>query len=354
MLAILPLVLAAAAVLQSRVVRGKFSPAIPLAGAACMILCAAVLAHLWLAYRYLFLPEFPDSVRPATAWLYALINKGTTAEKIAGFLCLLLSYLLIAMSVRLRFRGQVLAYIVTLGYFSLFALQFPNYSFWSTPDMLVILAAALGLYSCLLRPGRIAWLVCGIAMGMAVNGAVTGLIYFIPYLAWFFARDGYRAPLVILLAASVTALLPYLFVEQVAWQDYLAWQPAADSDGMRITPVIANLAVILFVTAPIGFFLLWQMGSVGIRSWFVRRRLESVAAVIAALLILAAAVGTEAGARLLQPFAPVMAFLTAHAVSRVAAYRPTTGWSIYGFWAPLTATLIAAIVTAVLTVTANP
>lgn len=347
MLAILPLTLAAAAVLQSKELRRQFSPAIPLAGAASVILCMAVLLHVWSALLYLLSSDFADSVRPATAWLYALIDKGTVAEKVAGGICLLLTYVLIALSVRQRFRGQWIAYIVALGYFALFALQFQNYSFLSMPDVLVILAAALGLYSCLLRPGRIAWLVCGIALGMAVNGSVTGMIYFLPYLAWFFDRDGYRALLVTLLAASVFALLPYLFVEQVSWQEYFARLLAPDSADTRFTPFVANLAFMLFLIAPVGLFLLWQAGSVGIRSWFAGRRLESAAAVIAAILILAATVGADSGARLLQPFAPVMAFLTAHAVSRVAAYRPATGWSIYGFWAPLAAALIAAALTAV-------
>jgi hypothetical protein len=347
MLAILPLSLAVAAALQSKGLRRRFSPASPLAVTAGAILCVAVLSHVWLALLYLLSSDFADSIRPATAWLYALINKGSVAEKVAGFICLLLTYVLIALSVRQRFRGQWSAYIVALGYFSLFALQFQNYSFLSMPDVLLILVAALGLYSCLLRPGRIAWLVCGIALGMAVNGSVTGVIYFLPYLAWFFDRDGYRALLVTLLAAAVFALLPYLFVEQVPWQDYFARLLAPGSSGSHFAPFITNLAFMLFVIAPVGLFLLWQAGSVGIRSWFVGRRLESAGAVIAAILILAATVGADSGVRLLQPFAPVMAFLTAHAVSRVAAYRPATGWSIYGFWAPLAAALIAAGVIAV-------
>jgi hypothetical protein len=347
MLALLPLMLVAAAALQTEALRRKFSPTVPLASAASAILCAAVLAYLLQALLYLLSPAFPDPVQPATAWLYALIAPRTGADKLAGFACLLLIYLLIAMSVRQRFRGQLISYIVALGYFSLLALQFRNYSFGSTPDTLVILAAALGLYSCLLRPGRIAWLLCGIALGIAVNGAVTGLLYFLPYLAWFFDRDGYRAPLVTLLAAAVVALLPFLFVEQGSWQNYLAVLLAAGNDGVSIRPLIANLAFMLFVLAPVGLFLVWQTASVGIRSWFVRRKLESAAALIAALLILAAAAGAESGPRLFQPFAPALAFLTAHAVSRVNAYRPTTGWSVYGFWAPLAAVLIAAVITSV-------
>jgi hypothetical protein len=307
-----------------------------------------VLAQLLFAFLYLLAPAFPDPVQPSTIWLYALIAPGTVADKFAGFACLLLTYLLIALSVRQRFRGQLIPYIVALGYFSLFALLFGNYSFWSTPDPLVILAAALGLYSCLLRPGRVAWLLCGIALGLAVNGALTGLIYFLPYLAWFFDRDGYRAPLVTLLAAAVVVLLPFLFVAQLPWRDYLAWLPAAGNDGLNILPLMASLAFTLFVLAPVGFFLLWQVGSVGIRSWFVRRQLVSAAALIAAVLVLAAAASLEPGSRLLQPFVPALAFLTAHAVSRVAAYRPTTtGFSVYGFWAPLAAVLMAAVITSV-------
>ena len=41
-------------------------------------------------------------------------------------------------------------------------------------------------------------------------------LYFLPYLAWFYDRDGYRAPLVILPAAAVVALLPFLSPERIS------------------------------------------------------------------------------------------------------------------------------------------
>jgi hypothetical protein len=379
MAALLPLMWLGAAALRGVAMRRNFSPALPLAIVASVVLCTAVGAHLLFAVLYFLSPAFSDHIEPttaivawiyaeggqiyhaldaperysflygpvpyiATAWVYELVGPGPSAAKFAGLVCLLLSYALLAMSVRQRFKGQLIPYIVAFGYFALLALFFKNHSFWSKPDPFMILAATLGLYSCLIRPGRMAWLLCGIALGIAVNGKVTGAVYFLPYLAWFFDRDGYRAPLVILPAAAVIALLPFLSVEQVSLQNYLAWLQAARNHGISLVLFLQNLTFLLFILAPVGLFLLWQLGSVGMRSWFVRRKLVSAISVAAALLILVAGSKPGSGPHHFLPFFPALAFLTAHAVSRVHAYRPTTGWSVYGFWAPLSAFLITAVI----------
>jgi len=336
-----------------------------------------ILGHLLFAILYLGSPGFTDHIEPNTAivawiyaeggqiyhaldaaeryaflygpvpyiassWMYGLLGPGVMAAKMAGFLCLLFSFLMIIISVRKRFGGQLVPCIIALGYFSLVALFFKNHSFWSKPDPFMIAAVAVGLYACLMRPGRNAWLLCGIALGVAVNAKITGAVYFLPYMAWFFDRDGYRAPLVISLAAGVVGLLPFFASDQTSLVNYLLWLQAAGGHGLSFVLLIQNAVFMLFLAAPLLLFLAWQGGSVGLRSWLKNRKLVVFASAVATLLILVAASKPGSGPHHFLPFLPPLAFITAYAVANVYAYKPVTNWSVYGFWAPLASLVIAA------------
>ena len=63
-----------------------------------------------------------------------------------------------------------------------------------------------------------------------------------------------------------------------------------------------NLVFLLFILLPLGLFLLWQQGSVGIRSWLGTHRLVCVAALVAALLTWVAASKTGSGPHHFLPF----------------------------------------------------
>lgn len=278
----------------------------------------------------------------ATSWSYSLLGPGVLAAKFAGFICLLVSFAFLSLSVRKRYPGQIRLIFVALGYFSIVALFFKNHSFWSKPDSFMIAASAIGLYACLLRPGRVAWVVCGLALGVAANAKITGAVYFLPYIAWFWERDGYRGPFITLLAAAVVGLMPFWATDQVSLVNYLSWLRSAGDHGLGNVLLLQNAVFLLFLLGPVLLFLAWQGGSVGIRSWTVNRRLMVGTSAIAGLLILIAASKVGSGPHHFLPFLPPLAFLAAHAVANVKAYKPTTDWSVYGFWAPLAALLIAA------------
>ena len=263
---IFPLTLVLAALLRSEPLHQHFSPVVSLVTAALVLLVLGIAGHFLFAIMYLGSPTFTDHIEPntaiiswiyaqggqiyhsldaperyaflygpvpyiATSWMYALLGASTFAAKIAGFLCLLTTSVFIMLAVWQRFSGRIIPCLVALGYFSLIALFFKNHSFWSKPDPFLMACTAIGLYSCLMRPGRTAWVLCGIALGIAVNAKITGVLYFLPYLAWFFDRDGYRALLVTSLAAAVTALLPYWAIDQVSIINYTAWLQAAGGHG---------------------------------------------------------------------------------------------------------------------------
>ena len=384
-LAILPLTFCSAALLRSEAIGRNFSASVPLITAGLVFALAGIAGHFLFAISYLVSPTFTDHIEPnaaivawiygqggqiyhsvdaaeryaflygpvpyiVTSWMYGLLGGGTLAAKMAGFICLLAAYFFIVLAVWRRFSGQVMPYLVALGYFSLVALLFKNNSFWSKPDSFLMASAALGLYSCIIRPGRVAWLLCGVALGIAVNAKITGAVYFLPCLAWFLDRDGFRAVLVISLSAGVMALVPYWFVEQVSLLNYISWLQSAGGHGLSPLLLVQNMVFLLFIALPLGLYLLWQQGSVGIRSWLVTHKLVCGASVAAALLVWIAASKTGSGPHHFLPFLPALAFLAACMTSDVYAYRPSTNWSIYGFWAPATAFLLALFIKASLAV----
>ena len=377
--AILPLTVVCAALFRSAWARQNISLGAPLITAALMLALAGIAGHLLFATLYLLSPAFTDHIEPnaavvswiyaqggqiyhsvdaaeryaflygpvpyiVTSWMYSLLGGGTLAAKLAGFSCLLATILVIVLAVGQRFSRQLIPCLVALGYFSLVALLFKNNSFWSKPDSFLMACAAVGIYSCLMRPGRISWMLCGVALGVAVNAKITGAIYFLPYLAWFFDRDGFRAVLVISLAAAVTALLPFWSTEQVSLVNYIGWLQSAGGHGLSPVLLLQNLVFLLFISIPLGLFLLWQQGSVGMRSWLGTHRLVSLAVALAAFLTWIAASKNGSGPHHFLPFLPALAFLTASMSVSVFSYKPTTNWSVYGFWAPATAFLLALVV----------
>ena len=163
--------------------------------AALAVLAALILSHAGFALYYLFSPSFSDHIEPNTAvvaWLWAsggqiyhpidsaeryaflygplayvatglvykLLGTSTLTAKLLGVVCLFITMGATALAVRRRFPAVVYPVLVALGYFSMLALFFKNFSFWSKPDSIMLMASAVGLLSCLIgsrqRPPRVA------------------------------------------------------------------------------------------------------------------------------------------------------------------------------------------------------
>lgn len=343
------------------------------------LLAAAILGLLYFASIYLISLAFTDHIEPNTAvvaWLYAnggqiyhpvdaaerysflygplayiatgliyqAFGASTLTAKLAGFVCLLLSLFVLGYAVRRRYPDRWYPCIVALGYFSLIALFFKNHSFWSKPDPFMILAVGVGLVSCLMANRRGAWLLLGAALGLAVNAKITGAIYFLPLLAWQFERDGFRAVLVCGLTAMLVAVLPFLS-PSVSLLNYIAWLQSAGDHGLSIGLLIQNFLFILFACIPVLLFLLWQKRVEGAVSILAGHKLVMSASIIAVLLILVAASKPGSGPHHFLPFLPLLAFLTASTVEKVA-HTGSRRWTAYAFWAPVAAMLIAAFLKA--------
>ncbi len=370
-LVLLPFVLAAVAILRTWGSTRYATTALNYL--ALGLLAAAILGLLYFASIYLISLAFTDHIEPNTAvvaWLYAnggqiyhpvdaaerysflygplayittglfyqAFGASTLTAKLAGFVCLLLSMLVLGYAVRRRYPDRWFPCIVALGYFSLIALFFKNHSFWSKPDPFMILAVGVGLVACLMANRRGAWLLLGVALGLAVNAKITGAIYFLPLLAWQFERDGIRAVLVCGLTALLVAVLPFLS-PAISLLNYIAWLQFAGDHGLSIGLLIQNFLFILFACIPVLLFLLWQKRVEGVMSMLAGHKLVMSASIVAVLLILVAASKPGSGPHHFLPFLPLLAFLTAGAVKVAQAGRGR--WTAYAFWGPVAAMLIA-------------
>lgn len=377
-LALLPVCLAAVAVLRTGVVAVDLVK--PLQWLALGLLAVAISGLLYFAATYLTAPNFTDHIEPNTAivaWLYAsggqiyhpidaaerysflygplayiatgfiykLLGASTLTAKLAGIVCLVFTMLTVALATRRRFPERWYPCVVALGYFSLLALFFKNNSFWSKPDPFMILAVSIGLLACLLDNRRRAWLLLGAALGCAVNAKITGAIYFLPLIAWMYERDGFRPILITGLTALLVAALPFLSPESISLPNYIAWLQAAGGHGLSRGLLVQNTVFILFACIPVLAFLLWQRG-IAAKGWVKEHKLVAVASVVAVLLILVAASKPGSGPHHFLPFLPALAFLTASGSVIVKSSNEGSGRAPYYFWAPLSAMLIAASVKA--------
>jgi hypothetical protein len=373
--ALLPFCLAAVFVVRRAGLTKLTSNA--LSGLLLAALGAAVLAHIWFALNYLGSAGFRDHIEPniaIVAWLftlgepvyhaidaaerysylygplaymatglaYKLIGASTLTAKLAGFVCLVITMIGITAAASRRYPNQWRPVLVALGYFSLLSLFFKNHSFWSKPDPFMMAAIAFGLFACMMNSRRAAWLACGICVGVAVSAKITGAIYFLPVVAWFFQRDGFKAVLIIGIFATVVAAAPFLLTDNVSLMNYIAWLRSAGNHGIDTGLLIQNLLFTLFACIPVLLYLVWEWGAGRGRFIAFENKWVTLAAGLAIALTLVAGSKPGSGPHHLLPFLPMLAFFTAFAFMEVTA--DSSKRAAYVFWAPMLGFLAAAII----------
>jgi hypothetical protein len=380
-LLLLPLCLAGTVVLRTNLVAAYTLK--PLMWLALGLLGVAVLGHVVFAVAYLASPNFTDHIEPNTAvvaWLYAnggqvyhpldaaerysflygplaymatglvyqLFGASTLTAKLAGAICLALTMGTLVLVTRRRFPDRWYPCLIALGYFSLLALFFKNHSFWSKPDPFMIAAASFGLLACLMDNKRRAWLILGVSLGLAVNAKVTGAIYFLPFLAWMYERDGFRPLFISGATALLVAALPFLSPASVSLPNYVTWLRSAGGHGLSLDLFLQNSFFIVFACLPVITTLIWQSCSKAVPNWAASHKIVTVASLVGMLLILLAASKPGSGPHHFLPFLPALAFLAASAVVEIKSGKSNSVLGGYIFWAPLSAMLIAASVKAAL------
>jgi hypothetical protein len=342
-----------------------------------LVLAIALLAHIWFAVAYLFAPGFRDHIEPNTAvlaWLfysgqpiyhpidaaeryaflygplaymatgvlYGLFGASTFTAKLAGLICLVLTFAGVTAAVARTNAGKWMPVLIALGYMALLALFFKNHSFWSKPDPFMMAATAFGLFACVLNNRRAAWLLCGLCLGLAVNAKITGGIYFLPLLAWFFERDGFRAVIATGLVALTVMVLPFIASANISWINYLTLLQAAGDHGISRTLLLENGLFILLAAMPALLFIFLERYQTGQFSIVMRHKWVSGSALLAVLLILVAASKPGSGSHHFLPFLPLLAFVSARVCMQVYGDVVTPAASY--FWGAMLALLLAVVI----------
>jgi hypothetical protein len=241
------------------------------------------------------------------------LGPGILASKwlgvIGGVGSLALTY---ASLVTVASRGRAL---VLTGTCALVYLAFRNYTFWTRPDPLLLLASATGLLIVARSRGVPAGFGLGLVAGVLTGLKITGPLYVLPLFVLLSARDGRSAAGAAVVAGAASALVPFA-MPNVSLPDYLAWVELSARNGVRFAALRQNLDWAAFLLLPLAAA--W-LGA----SRRVDRPLALGAFALAAGMLATAIAASKPGAGPyhLLPFVPAIAYGAALGLAR----RPQLG-----------------------------
>jgi len=201
--------------------------------------------------------------------------------------------------------------LVLTGGAALTLLSFRNYSFWTRPDSLQILCAAMSVYFAGGRRSMPSTIMAGAASGVLWNLKITGVLYSLPVLASIKQRFGMRAVALATLTGAAIAVAPF-FLSNVSLGAYLAWVRQSSATGLLLLLLRQNLEWAAFLSLPI---LLSR--NLGEPNRVAERRDWVVGALAVGMLLVAlAAAKPGAGPYHMLPFVPVIVFVVARRAGR--------------------------------------
>ena len=229
-----------------------------------------------------------------------LISKGLSAG--AAALGILLTFLAVRRHAT-GWRALTLA-----GVQALLLMGFKNFSYWTRPEPLQLLAVAAALLTATAGRGIGAAIGVGLASGVLWNLKLTGPLYSVPIFVLFQQRAGWRACIIAAAVGSIAAVLPFVLFENVSLANYLYWFRLSARTGLLLSTLKQNLEWAVYFCVP----LLVAYFAAPVR---VHRSLGEggLAAAMAVLAIAAAKPG--AGPYHLMPFLPTIAYLVARRTS---------------------------------------
>ena len=193
--------------------------------------------------------------------------------------------------------------VVLTGACALTCLAFRNYTFWTRPDPLLLLASAAGLLIVVRGRGIGAGVALGLVIGVLAGLKITGPLYALPLFVLLALRDGRAAAGAAAMAAVASALLPFA-PANVSLPGYLAWVELSARNGVGFAPFRQNVNWAAFLLLPLAVAWLRPGG------WHRPDRtvLLAGASLVAGLLAVAAAASKPgAGPYHLLPFVPLIA-----------------------------------------------
>jgi hypothetical protein len=206
-------------------------------------------------------------------------------------------------------HGTVPRALAFAGVQALVLMAFKNFSYWTRPEPLQLLAVAASLLIATAGQGTGAAIGVGLASGVLWNVKLTGPLYSVPIFVLFQRRAGWRACVVAAAVASIAALLPFVWFENVSLANYLYWFRLSARTGLLLSTLKQNLEWALYFCVPL-LIAHFAPPAPALRS-FSEWRLAAVAlaAAMAALAIAAAKPG--AGPYHFMPFLPTILYLVA-------------------------------------------
>jgi len=235
-----------------------------------------------------------------------LVSKGLGA--VAGVVSLVLTYLLAGRHVR-----RPVALILT-GLCALLLLLFRHYSFWTRPEPLQLLAVSASLFFASMQPGYLGVALSGAAIGILWNLKVTGPMYTLPVIALLYSRGGWKPCTAAVVLAVGVAAFPFVYYDNVSWQQYLAWLGLSGSTGLLLSTLRQNLEWAIYLCLPVvlSYYAVPRSNRPGSPAW--RNMLVTLVLGITGVVIAASKPG--AGPYHLIPFLPIIVFIVAWHLSQ--------------------------------------
>jgi hypothetical protein len=191
-------------------------------------------------------------------------------------------------------------------------LLFRHYSFWTRPDSLQLLCAAMALYFAGAHRTRSSVLLVGIASGALWNLKFTGPLYSLPVFALVHRRFGRRAAGLALVTGVLVAVAPFV-LPGVSLINYVDWVRLSGQTGLLLSLLRQNLEWAAFLTLPL--LLARRLAARKVDRESDQREIRG-ALLLGLTLVVIAASKPGAGPYHLIPYVPVVVYLVAESLQR--------------------------------------
>ena len=196
-------------------------------------------------------------------------------------------------------------------------------------DVVMLVAAAMGLTGALSASRWRAGLLLAAGAGICVAAKITGGLYFVPLFAMLYRR-GIRTTTLTLLGAGFVACLPFAW-PAVSIPNYFLWLREAGHHPLAGFEVVRNVKTLVTISVPV-VLLFWRLYERDRQVFFnyIRREkifLLSLAASIGLMSITASKIGS--GEHHYLPFYPLLGYLCCDLYSRVETIHGGIGEARY-------------------------
>lgn len=250
-----------------------------------------------------------------------LLNPSIFSAKIGGILAGGLSLLWIFYTLKKIVDSQISTFCS--GYISLIFISIYSYfaaaTFWNRSDSFLLMFVALGLLTAVRTTSWLAILVFALSVGISVNLKIHAILYFLPIYIVFYFRHGIYSTLFSVLGSLILAVLPFIFLPQVSFGNYILWLHEFGNQGLSLSLLRGNIIWSIYLLAPVLFlFIYFRVINKKQFNHFIQSHKHFIFAILFSLCG-AAILGSKQGAGMnhLVPFVPIWAYLFALALSQV-------------------------------------